>query len=67
MLKISRNGGTIMTEQQIKELKGLISEKAKKLQEQYGKNELVAEKKKACFKKIFMSLLYNGQESMANQ
>ena len=56
-----------MTEQQIKELKGLISEKAKKLQEQYGKNELVAEKKKACFKKIFMSLLYNGQESIANQ
>ncbi|MCI6691926.1 MAG: cation-transporting P-type ATPase [Clostridium sp.] len=56
-----------MTEQQIKELKGLTSEKAKQLQEQYGKNELVAEKKKACLKKFFMSLLYNGQESIANQ
>lgn len=42
-----------MTEQQIKELKGLISEKAKKLQEQYGKNELVAEKKESLFQKNF--------------
>ena len=41
-----------MTEQQIKELKGLISEKAKKLQEQYGKNELVAEKRKLVSKKF---------------
>ena len=53
MLKISRNGGTIMTEQQIKELKGLTSEKAKQLQEQYGKNELVAAKKESLFQKNF--------------
>lgn len=38
-----------MTEQQ---LKGLSSQEAKKIQEKFGKNELVAEKKESIFHKI---------------
>lgn len=41
-----------MTEQQIKEIQGLSTIQAKKLQEQLGKNELVAEKKESLFHKI---------------
>ena len=41
-----------MTEQQIKELQGLTSTHAKQLQEKFGKNELVAEKKESLFHKI---------------
>lgn len=46
-------GVTIMTDQQIKELQGLTSQEAKQLQEQYGKNELVSEKKESLLRKIF--------------
>ncbi|MBU3220375.1 Ca2+-transporting ATPase [Desulfonispora thiosulfatigenes DSM 11270] len=42
-----------MTEQEIKELQGLTSQEAKKLQEEFGKNELVAEKKESFVHKIF--------------
>ncbi|HAE62568.1 MAG TPA: HAD family hydrolase [Eubacteriaceae bacterium] len=42
-----------MTEQKITELKGLTTSEAKKLQEQFGKNELVPEKKENIFHKIF--------------
>ena len=42
-----------MTEQQIKELQGLTTLKAKQLQEEFGKNELVAEKKESFLHKIF--------------
>lgn len=41
-----------MTEQHIKELQGLTSFQAKQLQEQFGKNELVDEKKENFFHKI---------------
>ena len=41
-----------MTEQQIKELQGLTSAKAKELQEKFGKNELVAAKRESIFHKI---------------
>lgn len=41
-----------MVEQQIKEIQGITSQEAKKLQEQHGKNELVAEKKENVFHKI---------------
>lgn len=41
-----------MTEQQIKELQGLTTSQAKQLQEKFGKNELVAEKKESFFHKI---------------
>lgn len=41
-----------MTEQQIKELQGLTTTQAKQLQEKFGKNELVAEKKESLFRKI---------------
>ena len=41
-----------MTEQQIKELQGLTTLKAKQLQEKFGKNELVAKKKESFFHKI---------------
>lgn len=41
-----------MTEQQIKEQQGLTSIEAKQLQEKFGKNELVAEKKENFFLKI---------------
>lgn len=41
------NGGICMTEQQIRELQGLSSSEARQLQERFGKNELVPEKKKA--------------------
>lgn len=41
-----------MTEQQIKELQGLTSMQAEQLQEKYGKNELVAEKKEGFIHKI---------------
>ena len=36
----------------IKEYKGLTSEEVKNLQEKYGKNELVPEKKENIFRKI---------------
>jgi len=42
-----------MTDQKITELKGLTTSEAKKLQEQFGKNELVPEKKENIFHKIF--------------
>jgi Ca2+-transporting ATPase len=42
-----------MTEQKNNELKGLTTLEAAKLQEQYGKNELVPEKKENIFHKIF--------------
>lgn len=41
-----------MTEQQIKDLQGLTTSKAKQLQDKFGKNELVAEKKESFFHKI---------------
>jgi Ca2+-transporting ATPase len=41
-----------MTEQQIKQLQGLTTSQAKQLQEKFGKNELVAEKKESFFHKI---------------
>ena len=41
-----------MTEQQIKKFKGLTSKEAKELQEKYGKNKLVNEKKESFFRKI---------------
>lgn len=41
-----------MTEQQINEFKGLTSKEAKELQEKYGKNKLVNEKKESFFRKI---------------
>jgi Ca2+-transporting ATPase len=42
-----------MTEQQnVIPIQGLSSEQAKKLQEQFGKNELTAEKKQSFFKKV---------------
>ena len=41
-----------MTEQQIKELQGLTTSQAIELQEKYGKNELVPEKKENIFHKI---------------
>jgi Ca2+-transporting ATPase len=41
-----------MTEEQIKELQGLTTLQAKQLQEKFGKNELVAEKKESFFYKI---------------
>jgi len=46
-----------MTEQQIKELKGLTSTQAKQLQEKFGKNELVAAKKESLFHKILSVIL----------
>lgn len=42
-----------MTEQEIKELQGITSQEAKKLQEEFGKNELVAKKKESFVYKIF--------------
>lgn len=42
-----------MTEKQINELKGITTLEATKLQEQYGKNELVPEKKENILHKIF--------------
>lgn len=42
-----------MTEQKITELKGLTTSEAKKLQDKFGKNELVPEKKENIFHKIF--------------
>ncbi|SHH36814.1 Ca2+-transporting ATPase [Clostridium collagenovorans DSM 3089] len=42
-----------MVEQQIKEIQGITSQEAKKLQEKYGKNELISEKKESVFHKIF--------------
>ena len=36
-----------MTDQQIKELQGLTSLEARQLQEKFGKNELVPEKKES--------------------
>jgi len=42
-----------MTEQQIKEIQGLTTLQARKLQDQFGKNELVAENKESFFHKIF--------------
>lgn len=42
-----------MTKQQIKEQQGLTTLKAKKLQEKFGKNELVAKKKESFLHKIF--------------
>ncbi|WP_434302185.1 cation-translocating P-type ATPase [Clostridium botulinum] len=41
-----------MTEQQIKGLQGLTTLEARKLQERFGKNELVVEKKESFFHKI---------------
>src|SRR5660397_60985 len=41
-----------MTEQQIKEIQGLTTLEAKKLQEKFGKNELVAKKKESFSRKI---------------
>ena len=41
-----------MTKQQIKGLQGLTTLKAKKLQEKFGKNELVAKKKESFLHKI---------------
>jgi Ca2+-transporting ATPase len=42
-----------MIEQEIEELQGLTSSQAKRLQTQYGKNELVSEKKESFARKIF--------------
>lgn len=42
-----------MTDEKINRLKGLTTSEATKLQEQYGKNELVPEKKENIFHKIF--------------
>lgn len=42
-----------MTEQQLKKLQGLTTQEAKKLQEKYGKNELISEKKENFFHKVF--------------
>lgn len=42
-----------MTDQKITELKGLTTSEAKKLQEQFGKNALVPEKKESIVHKIF--------------
>ncbi|MEQ8155913.1 MAG: cation-translocating P-type ATPase [Clostridiaceae bacterium] len=42
-----------MTEKQTNKMKGLTSAEAAKLQEKYGRNELVPEKKESIFHKIF--------------
>lgn len=46
-----------MTEQKNPTLEGLTSEQAKKLQEQFGKNELTAEKKQSFFSKVIHIIL----------
>lgn len=42
-----------MTEQQLKGLQGLTTLEAKQLQEEFGKNELVVEKKEGFFTKSY--------------
>lgn len=46
-------GVTIMTKQKIQNYQGLTTSKAKELQEQFGKNELMTEKKKSLLHQIF--------------
>ncbi len=52
MFKINKMEVTIMNKEEIQNYQGLTTSKAKQLQEQFGKNELVAEKKESFLHKI---------------